>query len=534
MESGSSVEKKSHCSFVFVGMAALAGGVALGTASYFAISRFKAMQELPRSSARAIKAVAPLGVGGAAALTIACLGRTYGCSASSNEYGKDIQSWWSTASPAPRTPESLPAFYCGRRLEEGGLLGRLVTSLTQAPPMDKGSMSGPCKRETARMEAFLKTNFGFQNIEGEWFVHGVRAFELARPPADLVPETSFKCTDSDACFAFSNQELAEWQQSYRVYADEEKLGEIEGEPKAFIQRVLRGEAEAGPEAFLMKYIVRVSQTPILSEFDGKTIPREIGEEVGDITLLSTCAIDFAGRIHDKDDIKRYITNWKEAFELDDHGEFKTSGGRDLIQKSVDGQQVALELDQDLLLEDLERMTRLRFKVLDELGIEIAVESAMGLGVFAGDRFGREVGEKVRLASAMAIKNVLETYKFKTLALLTFALPVFKPTDNYHVFTQVFQEYKGITPVLILDQDMHRIARIAATEEDGAGGRAKRFKVSELNPGDSHGVFGEYWQNHGPGTEEKLALTTLGLLTQHHAINPHVVEEDRYTLLSADV
>jgi len=58
-----------------------------------------------------------------------------------------------------------------------------------------------------------------------------------------------------------------------------------------------------------------------------------------------------------------------------------------------------------------------------------------------------------------------------------------------------------------------------------------FVVSELNPADSHGVFGEYWQNRGPAVEEKLALTTLGLLVQHHLINPEVINTDNYRLLT---
>jgi hypothetical protein len=57
-----------------------------------------------------------------------------------------------------------------------------------------------------------------------------------------------------------------------------------------------------------------------------------------------------------------------------------------------------------------------------------------------------------------------------------------------------------------------------------------FIVSELNPADSHGVFGEYWQNRGPAVEEKLALTTLGLLVQHHLINPHVLNSNHYHLI----
>ncbi|CAF4078973.1 unnamed protein product, partial [Rotaria sordida] len=58
-----------------------------------------------------------------------------------------------------------------------------------------------------------------------------------------------------------------------------------------------------------------------------------------------------------------------------------------------------------------------------------------------------------------------------------------------------------------------------------------FIVSELNPADSHGVFGEYWQNRGPAVEEKLALTTVGLLVQHHLINTEVLNENNYRLLT---
>jgi phage-related tail fiber protein len=70
----------------------------------------------------------------------------------------------------------------------------------------------------------------------------------------------------------------------------------------------------------------------------------------------------------------------------------------------------------------------------------------------------------------------------------------------------------MTPVCIFDQDMHALANHSAQ----CG-----YVTCELNPADSHGIFGEYWQNRGPGTEEKLALTTAGLLTQHFVINPLV-------------
>ncbi len=76
--------------------------------------------------------------------------------------------------------------------------------------------------------------------------------------------------------------------------------------------------------------------------------------------------------------------------------------------------------------------------------------------------------------------------------------------------------------MIIDQDMHRLTVAIAR---------KNFRVSELNPADSHGVFGEYWQNRGPAVEEKLALTTVGLLVQHHLINPYVRDPSHYHFIS---
>jgi len=104
-------------------------------------------------------------------------------------------------------------------------------------------------------------------------------------------------------------------------------------------------------------------------------------------------------------------------------------------------------------------------------------------------------------------------------------PIFKKPpvkDNYHYFVEGFKGYKGPVPVVMADNDMHALALLAS----------EYYVTSELNPADSHGVFGEYWQNRGPGTEEKLALTTAGLLTQHHIVNPHVLNTANYLRLDA--
>ncbi|CAF0994419.1 unnamed protein product, partial [Didymodactylos carnosus] len=116
----------------------------------------------------------------------------------------------------------------------------------------------------------------------------------------------------------------------------------------------------------------------------------------------------------------------------------------------------------------------------------------------------------------------EGHQFHHISCVIFALPVFgSPPYTIEYFVHEFKSYKGPIPVLIIDQDMHRLAVHCAK---------RGYIVSELNPADSHGIVGEYWQNKGPGTEEKLALTTAALLTQHHATNPHVLDVNNYRLI----
>jgi hypothetical protein len=164
------------------------------------------------------------------------------------------------------------------------------------------------------------------------------------------------------------------------------------------------------------------------------------------------------------------------------------------------------------------------------GVQIVVETGIGLGVFAGEEIG--VADKVQITSAVAIRAVLEQEgpKYKNIRAIVFALPIIDGDDRgrrkcnpFDEFVEQFQapQYKGPIPVMIADQDMHRLAVAIARQG---------FVVSELNPADSHGVFGEYWQNRGPAVEEKLALTTLGLLVQHHLINPEVLNTKNYNFI----
>ncbi|CAF3280371.1 unnamed protein product [Rotaria socialis] len=403
-------------------------------------------------------------------------------------------------------------------------LNTLFNSLIHLYPMDKnGPMSGNCDHQTNQMEQFLSQTFGFKNKPGEYIVQGVKFFELEHRLDTMNPDTVIYFPSNILhSFAMSVKEIMGWQRSYRVYADQN----IQGLNTEFLQRALEGHSKDGGEAFCMKFVVRISTCPILMEFDAKVISRSLEEEWPNrVKLVSVTGIDFAGRKHDVCDILYYITNWREVFEVDPKSDLPfVYNGRDFYPRAKGPPG---ELHEDRVLHSLMRMVALRLKACDEEGVEVVVETGIGLGVFAGNHIG--IDSKIRAFSAKASRKVLEQHgsTYKNIRAVVFALPIFNKSgskhsvpDTYDDYVNEFEQakYNGPIPVLIADQDMHRltvaIARLG-------------FKVSELNPADSHGVFGEYWQNRGPAVEEKLALTTVGLLVQHHLINPHVLDTDNY-------
>jgi len=264
----------------------------------------------------------------------------------------------------------------------------------------------------------------------------------------------------------------------------------------------------------MKFVARVSQCPIFMAFDGEVVPRAVDQkDTHNIYLVSVSGADFAGREHDIKDITHYVTNWQKVYVL--NGKELYAHGRDFVPVGVRAQ-----INEKVLFSDLKKMARVRLRAQDQMGIVVVVETGIGLGVFSGDQIG--CGDFVRTLSAKAVKEVLQEEKFSAIRLVVFSLPIFKvgKPDNFHFFEPAFKDYTGAVPVLILDNDMHSIALTCA----------KSFRTSELNPADSHGVFGEYWQNKGPGTEEKLALTTAGLLVQHHVVNKAVLDTKKYHLI----
>lgn len=400
----------------------------------------------------------------------------------------------------------------------------LFDRLKSLSPMNKrGPMSGRCVEQTTQMENFLRDNFGFKNHRDEWIVPGVRSFTLSRPVETIPPDTSivFPSQHTPSKFITSIPEILEWQSSFMVFADRN----IEGMSEEFLRAALQGKSRDGEEAFRMKFVVRISTCPILMSFDGEIIDRMPTDFWPNrIKLVSVTGIDFAGRQHDYGDILYYIKNWKNVFVLDPRTSLPFAHNqRDFVCQTRD--RVAI-LRRDRVQNDLLRMARLRLSACDRVGVHVVVETGIGLGVFAGRQLG--IDNDIRRYSAEAIRTVLEHdgSSYQHIKAVVFALPIFNPSgrDTYHDFVEAFERspYRGRIPVLILDQDMHKI-----TVEIARRG----FNVSELNPADSHGVFGEYWQNHGPAVEEKLALTTLGLLVQHHLINPKILNPTKYHLIT---
>jgi hypothetical protein len=403
----------------------------------------------------------------------------------------------------------------------------LFKYLMSLPPMEKyGPMNGACEAQTSQMERFLTDTFGFQNIRGEHIVQGVKSFRLNRPPYSIVPDTCicFPKSSNDA-FMMTVKEIVRWQSSYKVYTSKN----IKGMTKEFLRRALQGQSGDGEEAFLMKFVVRISTCPILMEFDAKLISRKLTEDWPNrIKLVSVTGIDFAGRKHDVCDILQYVLNWREIYDVD-----RTTDTPALINERDFGRRRDRpkgELHESRLLKDLIWMAKLRLRACDEESVQIVVETGIGLGVFAGEKIG--IAEKVQITSAVAIRAALEEdgSSYKNIRAIVFALPIIdednknrRTSNPFSDFAEQFQEpqYKGSIPVLIADQDMHRLTVAIARQG---------FVVSQLNPADSHGVFGEYWQNRGPAVEEKLALTTLGLLVQHHLINREVLNFENYRFI----
>ncbi|KAJ4462743.1 putative DNA mismatch repair protein MutS [Paratrimastix pyriformis] len=524
----------------------------------------------------------------------------------------------------PRASPQYPAKIFGR--SDDLEVNELIDELKNLPPMDKDTMRGSCRNETVRMIQFMNDQVGMRLIPGQCFVQGVRAFELEKPLDSFPPEHVFSYgaegtrqrepvrvvehpmaeERAESGFHMTAEEVSRWQSTFHVYAAQDVYRGEEG--KDLLIRSLQGGSNEGPDAFKMKFALRISENPILCEFDGVPIPRPIGGPLGRVLLVSTCGTDFACRIHDVDDIKTYIRNWPQLCVLRKGQPYAIS--RDLVLNDIEvpclppacnplachplachplachplachppapsvpwlggvvlserGLITLADLDKERFFADILKMAEFRLLVLDRLGVQVMVEVGIGLGVFAGDHMG--IGDTVRMLTALALRRALEKHgpALRNIKLVVCALPVFRPNDNIVFYDGVFAGQGNLGPAY-----SGPIARHSALKLLGPGRPPMpRFVTSELNPGDSHGrpslilpspfpipapgplactapactapactapactapaCTAPVQMNFGPGTEEKLALTTCALLTQHHAVNMHVLDPASYTL-----
>ena len=154
--------------------------------------------------------------------------------------------------------------------------------------------------------------------------------------------------------------------------------------KEFLRNALQGYSKYGTEEFLLKFVVRISQCPILMEFDGRMTRHDPNESWShNIKLVSVTGIDFASRIDD-------VYHVRDFYVKDFYVKENTSPGQP---------------DQKLLVRDLFRMARLRLRACDLKEVQIVAETDIDLGVFAGKYIG--IDDIVRRLSAYTARKVLE-------------------------------------------------------------------------------------------------------------------------------
>jgi hypothetical protein len=400
----------------------------------------------------------------------------------------------------------------------------LFEHLMYLHPMNKNEvMNSRRGSEIDQMERFLSQTFGFKTLPEKYIVQNIPAFQLDRLPYSMDVKTMIYFPNIYTnSFAMTAEEIVKWQHSYAVYADKN----VKGMTKEFLYRALQGQSRDGEAAFRMKFVVRISTCPIMMESDMKIIGRKLDEDWPNrIKLVSASCINFAGRQRDIGDILYYISNWKEVFDIDSKTNLPLVYKERDFRRKVNGPQV--KLYEDRIRGSLIRMAKLRLQACDEEGVQIVVETGLGLGISAGNGIG--IDEKIRAFSAEALRTVLQQNgsSYKNIRAVIFALPMFNKTQlNQHIhntfkdFVDEFHksQYNGPIPVLIADQDVHRLT--VAIARFG-------FIVSELCPANSYNIFGGNWQQREPHLEEKIALTTIGLLVQHHLNNPEILNPTKY-------
>ncbi len=136
----------------------------------------------------------------------------------------------------------------------------------------------------------------------------------------------------------------------------------------------------------MKFVVRMSTCPILMEFDAKIISRKLNEDWPNrIKLVSMTGISFVGQKHDIGDILYCISNWKEVFDIDPKTGLPLVYNEKDFYRKASGPQAKIYGER--VRDSLMRMAKLRLRACDEEGVQIVIETGIGLGVCAGNNIG---------------------------------------------------------------------------------------------------------------------------------------------------
>lgn len=415
-----------------------------------------------------------------------------------------------------------------------------TTKYVDAPTMPPqiGSLRPiPCRTDTkdhaliARMQTFYNQYFGAHLIAGKNFstTHDLRAFTLSKKLDDFKDNEVFTLDDGGGTrFQFSAQEAKQWQASYRVYMHPVTIKHYKHNNSldlvAWLKKRLSKDLEP-PEsfndvdAFCMKFLVRVSCAPIVLDWQGRMFSRKPSDsQANNEYQFSQPGIDFNNRRYDKMDMNEY-TDIPES-------NVGNRGGEYSIRPE----------SEDLLYQHILVMAQLRFAAYQNSGIKFVHEVPIGQGVFL-QNLDPNSNTKVRNYYAQAIAAVLasddygiqkftmcfkyrldeqaQAEAFKTSFIAAFATHgtwLIDTSVKYYRNKFTWHDPTGHPAVELVERDILLEAHTASAHG----------KTSYLNAADSAGIYGQWWESEGGGAlEEGLAKKTLGLLTQHHAINLHI-------------
>ncbi|RAP33701.1 hypothetical protein DID75_01370 [Candidatus Marinamargulisbacteria bacterium SCGC AG-410-N11] len=323
----------------------------------------------------------------------------------------------------------------------------------------------------------------------------IKGFEVRKRPSSSIRVGN---SITGSVHEFSASTLQKYQNSFKCVVSKESRSVFQeffpGETMdTFVKRVMSDGTKSQEEAFLMKFIARTAQTPILKSWKGE----DVSSNPDNLFQISMCGVDFDNRKNDIHDMLRY-TNCK-SLKGDRTGTYSISDDKKAL------------LEKDLL-----SMAKARFKAYEQDGVEHVTELFMGQGVFLR-HLDAKSNQIVREAYAKAIKQCLEDLD-STSSIKTFAMC--KPTESID-YDQDFQTFRDI----LKTTELKKAIQINIVNNDilcHAADMSLIGKTSYLNPADSVGFYGQWWESAGGGAvEEGFATRTLGLWTQHCKLNNNI-------------